>query len=448
VDPGESFVSVAGRVVAPLSTTVFGLRVSLVDDPGVTCQEIYLLESIDFPHIAVAGAEGELPSLSLDLGPVAIGTSETRDLTLANTGDRPLDVTGLRLIGSELIQVTVPDLAAGEDSLLGIARGEPRPMTLACTPAALGPLGATVSFATNAESPPVPGVDIAVTCTGICNEDAQCPASEPPGPWSECAGFSDACDQTGSQTRTFVRHPCVDGECLAIEEQETRECQRVTEGQACGEPSATPWDACGGFEGLCGERGEQRRTLTRFACSAGVCASSAQVETRTCARDTDNTSCGADRVGDWSGCIFGGPCAEGGSERRTIVAFRCADGACREQSREESRGCSRDTDGQRCGDDQTGEWGACSYPGTCAESGSQRRTISHLRCADGACATSSRVETRGCSRDTDGRFCGSDFGTCQRCSCVGGSEHWRGGCRANQRCCEPGICVGPNQVCP
>ena len=54
------------------------------------------------------------------------------------------------------------------------------------------------------------------------------------GPWSNCSGFSDICDETGTQSRTVVYYLCWNGKCKSVSKTETRSCTRDTDGISCG----------------------------------------------------------------------------------------------------------------------------------------------------------------------------------------------------------------------
>lgn len=198
------------------------------------------------------------------------------------------------------------------------------------------------------------------------------------GAWSACGGFSDACDETGTHSR--MNQVCRGGGLR--DEEESAECTRDTDGTLL---SAGEWGDCGGFADTCDETGTESRT--NRACVEGVARD--QTESRDCARDTDGTTVS---TGEWGACgDFASSCDESGTQSRSLQI--CLGG--RAQNRIESQDCLRDTDGFVV---SAGNWGACAYSDLCDESGSQTRTV--RVCSGGAAQDDS--ESRDCSRDTDG----------------------------------------------
>ncbi|MFW5920379.1 MAG: hypothetical protein ACOCUS_00965 [Polyangiales bacterium] len=130
-----------------------------------------------------------------------------------------------------------------------------------------------------------------------------------------------------------------------------------------------------------------------------------------CVGCVDDGDCPDAMVGSWGTCGgFSGTCDETGTQSRTITEFTCDGGECNSSTRDETRDCSRDTDDTTCGSTTCGGWGTCgSFSGTCDEVGSQGRTCTDRRCSGGSCTDMDRTETRTCSRaDRDGVQCGSN----------------------------------------
>jgi len=97
-----------------------------------------------------------------------------------------------------------------------------------------------------------------------CNDTAHCED------WGQCAGFSDQCDETGTQSRACVTSECTgtltNGTCSSDETTESQGCTRDTDGdvvEGWGE-----WSICDGFDGPCDTTGTQAHTQT--VCSGGV----------------------------------------------------------------------------------------------------------------------------------------------------------------------------------
>jgi len=172
--------------------------------------------------------------------------------------------------------------------------------------------------------------------------------------WSSCGGFSNDCDTTGTQSRSVTTFECNgSGSCQSLGSIEMRACSRVTAGSPCGAiREEGRFGACGGFGFICDETGTQSRTVTDYACnSAGSCIGTGSTEERSCTRDTDGTTCMDDDPGSWGGCIVdtrSDPCAETGTQSRTLTAYACVGGSCTGSSSMETRGCSVDSNGRSC----------------------------------------------------------------------------------------------------
>jgi len=103
------------------------------------------------------------------------------------------------------------------------------------------------------------------------------------GNWGACGGFSDQCDESGTRSRT--NQVCSNG---GISNQNQSEnCSRDTDGVAVS--GWTAWSACGGFSDSCDESGTQLRS--RHICQGGQ--EVAEVQNQNCQRDTDGQGCGA-----------------------------------------------------------------------------------------------------------------------------------------------------------
>ncbi len=81
------------------------------------------------------------------------------------------------------------------------------------------------------------------------------------GSWGACGGFSDPCDETGTQARAVTRHACAAGLCDAATSMETRACTRTV-------------DSCVTFD------------RTHCAGSSGVSARHCQIDIRDPANDS------------------------------------------------------------------------------------------------------------------------------------------------------------------
>ncbi|MEM7603901.1 MAG: hypothetical protein AAF411_00990 [Myxococcota bacterium] len=227
--------------------------------------------------------------------------------------------------------------------------------------------------------------------------------------WSSCGGFAGACGEVGTETRGVTRSVCRAGSCVQEPDSESRSCARDTDGSTCDSPTTGAWSSCTGFSGTCGESGTRSRTLTTRTCSSGTCGSNTSTQTEACMRDTDGNSCGSTMTGAWSTCGgFSGTCGEAGTRSRSVTTLTCGSGACNSNTSTQTEGCARDTDGTSCGSTTTGAWSSCGgFAGTCGESGTRTRSVTTRSCSAGTCASNTSSQSEGCSRNTDGLSCGS-----------------------------------------
>ena len=142
--------------------------------------------------------------------------------------------------------------------------------------------------------------------TDACTRDTDGAVVAAWGSWSApCAGFDDICDETGSQSRT--RTVCGGG--ASVVETETQACEVDTDGVVVS--TWSDWSACGGFDDACDETGTQSRTRT--VCGGG--ASVLEAATQACEVDTDGVVVAA--WSDWGACDgFDDPCDTTGTRVR------------------------------------------------------------------------------------------------------------------------------------
>ena len=228
------------------------------------------------------------------------------------------------------------------------------------------------------------------------------------GEWSECA-FDDACAEAGTRSRTRSAPVCDEGMCRREETTEEEACTRVTDGESCGAPTMDAFGACGGFDGPCDQTGRQSREVRLRVCAAGRCETEPMLEEQACARDTDGDSCGADVPGSFGACTgFAGTCDESGTRSRPITRQVCRAGTCLgEAAAPETETCSRSTAGVACRATSAGGWGACNWANVCDEAAQQTRTVTRFACVAQTCSPASSTETRACNRDTDALRCGT-----------------------------------------
>ncbi len=209
------------------------------------------------------------------------------------------------------------------------------------------------------------------------------------GEWSDCSGFANTCDETG--TRMRPRQVCSNGTPVADAEEQT--CERETDGTLVANGD---WSQCSGYSNDCDETGVRART--NRTCSGG--AEVDQVEQEGCSRDTDGDVLDA---GDWGECGYTSECDERASQSRTVAV--CENGAAIDES--ESRSCSRNTDGIVV--EPWSDWSSCTYSSFCDETGTRNR--SRITCESGSQATEQEVDE--CTRSTDylNSYTG-DWGAC------------------------------------
>ncbi len=111
------------------------------------------------------------------------------------------------------------------------------------------------------------------------------------GSWGSCGGYADTCDESGTQSRTCTDLACSSGTCGSSMRTESQACSRDTDGTSCMTSSCGSWSACS-YSNACDESGTQTRSCTDYSCSSGSCSGgSPRTETRSCSRDTDGNPC-------------------------------------------------------------------------------------------------------------------------------------------------------------
>ncbi len=193
-------------------------------------------------------------------------------------------------------------------------------------------------------------IEVTSTESEACSRGTDGEVCNPPsfGSWSSCS-FGTTCTTTGTRTRSVTNSSCGDGSCQSSTTSESGSCSRPsTDGNGCGSVTHGPWGTCV-YDDACDNTGTQTRTVTTPTCSGGGCTNQMTTETRSCSRDTTGNSCGTTTHGPWGTCSgFVGFCGERGNQTRTATHRRCSAGTCGNQTETESRACSRDTDGMPC----------------------------------------------------------------------------------------------------
>ncbi|MCZ7677895.1 MAG: hypothetical protein M5U28_03580 [Sandaracinaceae bacterium] len=131
-------------------------------------------------------------------------------------------------------------------------------------------------------------------CTG-CLTDTDCGGAVY-GSWSGCGGFDDTCDETGTESRSVTTFTCSSGTCVPSTSSESRGCPRDTDGTSCGGTDCGGYGGCGGFSDTCDESGTESRTCTDYVCADGTCQGFDRSETRGCSRMTGARAAGRGRA--------------------------------------------------------------------------------------------------------------------------------------------------------
>jgi hypothetical protein len=270
--------------------------------------------------------------------------------------------------------------------------------------------------------------ETANACVG-CASRADCPA-DAVGAFGSC-DYTGDCDSSATRTRTDLTYACTDGMCVPTPTPVNEPCTRVTEDTSCGVGSCGGYGACAGFSDSCDLSGTETRSCTDLLCTSGTCMGRARMDSRACTRPTDGTACGTS-CGGWGTCMYASTCATAGTQSRTCTDSACSGGSCTAGSpRIEMQACgTRSTNGVDCGSSCT-PFGACTgFTTDCQETGgTHTRTCTPRTCNAGSCATGTAAdESASCSRDTDGMGCEvdrctfGDTGTCVSGFCDGFSD--------------------------
>lgn len=175
--------------------------------------------------------------------------------------------------------------------------------------------GEVIDSAAGSDDAPLPDGPLPDADPAACaNEGMPCgPVTSCDGDFEPCGGFTNTCDEIGSQSRTCTDFTCVQGQCTAgTPYEDTRSCTRSTDGDSCGQD--TTCGACGNFSNLCDETGTRTCTTTARECSNGSCElASSSNSTQSCTRTTDGDVCSATTAGCPTGQIRDLCCSASGS---------------------------------------------------------------------------------------------------------------------------------------
>ncbi|HJL03168.1 MAG TPA: hypothetical protein RMH85_17485 [Polyangiaceae bacterium LLY-WYZ-15_(1-7)] len=283
------------------------------------------------------------------------------------------------------------------------------------------------------------GTCVAVsTCTDgeSCCGDGTCQACDDGNPCTDdsCEGGTCVntpvpdrlCDDGDPCTSNDICDPS--GVCGGVGCMPPTVCSEGVGCVGCNSPADCPqetgrWSSCeyGAARTPATCSGEQSRRVVESTCDASMCNTTERTETRGCSRPPGATTvrCDSTTSTAYGACSgFGSECGESGTQSRTVTEWFCREADCRSFDRMESRSCSRDTDGDSCGaGEETTRWSDCGgFDGFCDDSGSQSRDVTLFTCSSGSCDGSTTTETRDCTRDpsNDGAECRSpsDWSAC------------------------------------
>ena len=218
---------------------------------------------------------------------------------------------------------------------------------------------------------------------------------------------ADGCDPS---SRCY-QGSCLPLDCSTTECTETETCYRGVCYGACTDDESCSEEGAECVEGGCVvptcNDGLQNGDETDIDCGGSQC--DACAPGKMCEAGED---CQEPLATPWSDCDFGeSTCAEVGTQTRTVTTYSCGDAmTCEVNEEVETQECTRQTDDLECGETVIGEWGACQgagEQGVCTTEGERRRVITSYVCAEGGCEVVEEEEFEACVLDTDAQACGA-----------------------------------------
>lgn len=138
----------------------------------------------------------------------------------------------------------------------------------------------------------------------------------------ECSGFDGDCGMQGTRSCTMTHYTCSGGSCneSSSETYPQQTCSRDTNGMHCG--AEVECEPCRGFSDTCDESGTQKCTGRDFKCSGGTC-QPLELETwpRDCSVNKSNEACEE----EWTPV---GECNSEGQQLCKYEAQYCQSGGC------------------------------------------------------------------------------------------------------------------------
>ena len=206
------------------------------------------------------------------------------------------------------------------------------------------------------------------------------------GSWGSCGSYSGTCDETGSRSREVRTPTCGGGTCNTVITSQSGSCSRDTDGNSCGSTTYSSWGSCGGFSNACDTTGTQSRTRTDRVCRTGSCRSEGSPESRGCSRSVSNgTRCGGTA---WHVCCSGtcrdtrnnnsycGTCNQSCRTGLTCAATGTGGYAC--------RGCTANSQCTGALDSSATCWNVSSPPAFCQ---CQCPGAGHQVCSNAGCGS-------------------------------------------------------------
>jgi hypothetical protein len=270
----------------------------------------------------------------------------------------------------------------------------------------------------------------------VCQTQADCDQVSGCGEWNDCSGFAGTCDESGEQQQVCNSYACSGaGICVVTDSRvEKRACTRDQAGVECGAKTCTAFTECAGFADMCDQTGTRMRTCDVEVCGDGECMPTTRDDVAECERVTNGLDCGADIVPTTACAWEGDPeCDETGHQDATRTQRVCLNGTCEATNVVTNivLDCPRPTENNACQAASPSCSTTCPYATTCSESVTGSETCTPHKCVASACVldpANNQVTSVPCNRVTEGNIC-------QNLGCPNGQIG-----SGRKRCCTAGAC--------